>query len=73
MGLYAVVIGIAGLLGLILGEYVRMGSGPRLFFLIPLPSNGLGFAVFGMVTVAAGLGLPLALVVYVSQQADAVE
>ena len=65
--IYVVIVGIAGILGLVLGEYIFAGEGPELFFLIDLPPNALGFATFGVVTVAVGLGIPLALVVYVSR------
>jgi hypothetical protein len=68
--LYIIIVGIAGFLGLVLGEYVFAGEGPELFFLIDLPATALGFATFGVVTVAVALGVPLALVVYVSQEID---
>jgi len=71
--LYVVIVAIAGALGVILGEVVDMGEPPRLFFLVPLPPNGAGFAVYGVVTVAVALGLPLALVSYVSRQVDSKE
>jgi len=66
--LYVAIVAVAGVLGVILGEVVDMGEPPRLFFLVPLPPNGAGFAVYGVVTVAVALGLPLALVAYVSEQ-----
>jgi len=68
--LYAAIVGIAGVLGTILGEFVFAGTGPELFFLIELPPTALGFAAFGAVTVAVGLGVPLALVVYLSRGVD---
>jgi len=68
--LYVIIVGIAGVLGLILGEYIFAGEGPELFFLIDLPATALGFATFGVVTVAVALGMPLALVVYVSRRLD---
>jgi hypothetical protein len=68
--LYATIVGVAGLLGLLLGEYVFAGEEPTLFFLIDLPATALGFATFGVVTVAVGLGIPFALVVYVSRRID---
>lgn len=68
--LYVIIVGIAGVLGLVLGEFIFAGPGPELFFLIDLPANALGFATFGVVTVAVGLGIPLALVVYVSRNMD---
>jgi len=71
--LYVVIVGIAGFLGLVLGEYIFSSGGPELFFLIDLPPTALGFATFGIVTVAVGLGIPLALVAYVSGQIDEVD
>ena len=71
--IYVIIVGIAGVLGLVLGEYVFASPGPELFFLIDLPATALGFATFGVVTVAVALGLPLALVVYVSRRIDTVD
>ncbi|MFB6256491.1 MAG: cox cluster protein [Haloplanus sp.] len=69
--LYAAIVGIAGVLGFVLGEVVELPAPPRLFFLVSLPPNGAGFAVYGIVTVAVVLGLPLGLIVYVSDRVDA--
>jgi hypothetical protein len=71
--LYFVIVGIAGVLGLVLGGFVFAGEGPELFFLIDLPATALGYATFGVVTVAVGLGIPLALVVYVSRGLNGVD
>jgi len=69
--LYALIIGLTGVLGFVLGEVIDLGSPPRLFFMIPLPPTGPGFALYGMVTVAVALGIPLGLVVYLSDRLDA--
>jgi hypothetical protein len=71
LALYAVIVGLAGLLGFVLGAVIEMGAPPRLFLLVPLPPTGPGFALYGMVTVAVALGLPLGLVVYLSNRLDA--
>ena len=71
LGLYVVIVGLTGLLGFVLGEVIDMGAPPRLFFLITLPPNGPGFAVYGIVTIAVALGIPLGLVVYLSNRLDA--
>ena len=71
--LYFVIVGIAGGLGVVLGGFIFAGEGPELFFLIDLPATALGYATFGVVTVAIGLGIPLALVVYVSRGLDSVD
>ena len=70
LALYVVIVGIAGFLGFVLGEVVDMGSPPRLFFLITLPPTGLGFAVYGMLTIVVVLGVPLSLIVYLSNRLD---
>ena len=71
LALYLVIVGIAGFLGFVLGEVVDMGSPPRLFFLITLPPTGPGFAVYGMLTIVVVLGVPLSLVIYLSNRLDA--
>lgn len=71
--IYVVIVGIAGGLGLVLGEYIFAGEEPKLLFLIDLPATALGFATFGVVTVAVVLGIPLALVVYVSRRLTEVD
>jgi zinc transporter ZupT len=68
--MYAVIVGLTGVLGAVLGEVIAMGSAPRLFFLIRLPPNGLGFGIYGIVTIAVALGIPLVLVVYLSERLD---
>jgi len=68
--LYVVIVGLTGLLGFVLGEVIEMGAPPRLFFLVALPPNGPGLAVYGVVTIAVVLGLPLGLVVYLSNRLD---
>jgi hypothetical protein len=70
LALYVAIVGFAGFLGFVLGEVIDMGSPPRLFFLIPLSPNGFGFAVYGVVTIAVVLGIPLGLVVYLSDRLD---
>ncbi|WP_435066492.1 DUF7520 family protein [Haloplanus sp. C73] len=68
--LYVLIVGLAGALGLVLGGLVFSGTGPELFFIIDLPGTALGYAIFGVVTVAIGLGVPLALVIYLSREID---
>jgi hypothetical protein len=68
--LYGIIVCLAGGLGLVLGAFVPMGGGPDLFFVLSLPPTALGFAVYGAVTVAVALAVPLALVVYLSRRED---
>jgi hypothetical protein len=68
--LYLLLVAFAAVAGLLFARVVADPEPPRLLFLVPLPPTGLGFAVYGAVTVALVLGVPLALVVYVSRRAD---
>jgi hypothetical protein len=67
--LYVTIVVIAGVFGFVLGEVVDMGAAPRLFFLIALPPTGVGFAVYGVGTIAVVLGVPLSLVAALSRRA----
>lgn len=73
LGLYAVLVGIAGVLGVPFAPVVEGPEPPRLLFVLALPATPLGFGVYGAVTVALVLGLPLAGVVYVSRRIDPVD
>lgn len=72
VGLYAFFVAFAGVAGVVLAT-----AGPddltsvRLLGLVELQPTPLGLAVYGAVTVALVLGVPLALVVYVSRRVDA--
>ncbi len=68
--LYVTIVVIAGVFGFVLGEVVDMGAAPRLFFLITLPPTGVGFAVYGVGTIAVVLGVPLSLVAALSRRAE---
>lgn len=68
--LYAVLVAVGGLAGTLVATFVADLSPPELFGFLPLPPTTLGFAVFGAVTVATILGVPLSLVVYVSRRLD---
>ncbi|MFA1610718.1 DUF7520 family protein [Halobellus rubicundus] len=71
--LYVALVAVAATAGLLTGAFVDGLSAPRFLFLVPLPPTPLGFAVYGGLTVALVLGIPLALVRYVSQNIDDVE
>jgi hypothetical protein len=68
IGLYAVLVALSGLLGALFAP-----EPPRLLFLVSLPPTAVGFAVYGAVTVALVLGVPLVGVVYVSRRVEPVE
>lgn len=72
IGFYALIVAITGVIGAVLGV-----AGPedltsvRLLGLFELQPTPLGLAVYGIVTVGLALGVPLALVVLVSNLANA--
>lgn len=69
--LYAALVTVSGVLGLLFAVVVEAPTSPRLFFLVSLPPTAVGFAVYGGVTVATVLGVPLLLVRYASRYDDA--
>lgn len=70
LALYALLVGVTGVGGALVPVFVEDLSAPALFGLFPMPITPLGFAVYGALTVAVVLGVPLLLVVYVSQYVD---
>jgi hypothetical protein len=73
IGLYAILVSVGGAAGVLVATFVPRLSRPELFGVLPLPATRLGFAVFGAVTMAVVLGVPLAGVIYVSRRIDDVE
>jgi hypothetical protein len=71
LALYASLVSVSALLGVLFALVVESATSPRLFFVVALPPTPLGFAVYGGVTVAAVLGVPLLLVRYASRYDDA--
>jgi len=68
--LYAALVGVATTAGLLTGTFVDGLEAPRFLFLVPFPPTPLGFAAYGGLTLALVLGVPLSLVIYVSQTID---
>jgi hypothetical protein len=68
--LYVVLVSVAGTAGFLTGVFVDGLEAPKFLFLIPFPPTPVGFAAYGALTVALVLGVPLALVVYVSRTLD---
>ncbi|MFB6156570.1 MAG: cox cluster protein [Haloferacaceae archaeon] len=66
--LYAVLVTFAAVAGVLFSVVVDDPVPPRLFFVLTLPPTRLGFAVYGGVTIAAVLGVPLLLVVLASRR-----
>ncbi|ERH12907.1 MAG: hypothetical protein J07HB67_01938 [halophilic archaeon J07HB67] len=68
--LYVALVGVAATAGVLTATFVDGLSRPELFGVIPLPATRVGFAVFGGVTMAFVLGVPLSLIIYVSRRID---
>ncbi|MFB6084093.1 MAG: cox cluster protein [Halorientalis sp.] len=66
--LYVVIVAIAGVMGFVLGNARPKDLDPELFGVIQLPPTAFGTALYGMITVAVGLGIMLGLVIYVSDR-----
>ena len=70
LGLYAVLVAVAGVGGFLTGTFVSGLSQPRFLFVIPFPATPFGFAAYGALTIAVVLGVPLLFVVAVSTRVD---
>lgn len=70
VALYGLLVAVGVVGGALVGVFVRDATAPHLFGVVALPPTPVGFAVYGGVTVAAGLGVPLALVAYLSRRID---
>lgn len=68
--LYAAVVGIAALMGFIIGILRPEDLDPTLFGVIDLPPTPVGMVIFGVVTVGLGLGVLLVAVSYVADRFD---
>jgi hypothetical protein len=55
------------------GYFVDGLSAPMFLFIIPFPLSPLGFAAYGGLTIAIVIGIPLGLVIYVSEYAESIE
>jgi hypothetical protein len=68
--LYVALVAVAGVAGFLTGTFVEGLEAPRFLFLVAFPATPLGFAAYGALTIALVLGIPLLLVVYVSENLD---
>jgi hypothetical protein len=71
--LYLALVAISGVMGVLFVTAVDDPSPPALFFLVDLPPTAVGFGLYGALTVAVVLGVPLLLVVAVSELVDDVD
>jgi hypothetical protein len=67
---YLTLVVVAGVAGALVAVFVDGLRAPRFLFLVPFPPTGLGFAAYGALTIAVVLGIPLALVAFVSRNVD---
>lgn len=70
VALYCSLVGVGVVGGALVGLFVEGATAPRLFGVLALPPTPVGFAVYGGVTVATVLGVPLAGVAYLSRRLD---
>ncbi|RLM59878.1 cox cluster protein [Halobellus sp. Atlit-31R] len=68
--LYVALVAVAATAGFLTGTFVEGLRQPRFLFLVPFPATPVGFAAYGGLTIALVLGIPLSLIVYVSQGID---
>jgi hypothetical protein len=68
--IYVIIVALAGVMGFILGTIRPDNLQPALFGVIALPPTPFGVALYGMLTIAIGLGVLLGLVIYVSRRTD---
>ncbi|NLV10464.1 cox cluster protein [Halomicrobium sp. HM KBTZ05] len=68
--LYLIIVALTGVMGYVLAWATDETLEPELFGVVALPPTPVGVAVFGMVTIGTGLGVLLALVVYVANNFD---
>lgn len=73
LALYVVIVAFAAVIGVLFSTAVGDPRPPVLFFLVELPPTALGFALYGGVTVATVLGVPLLAVAVVSERVDTAE
>lgn len=71
--LYVALVAVSGGIGVLFTTAVDDPSPPALFFLVELPPTAVGFGLYGAVTVAVVLGVPLLFVVAVSASIDDVD
>ena len=68
--LYAGLVTVAGAAGFLIGTTVANLRSPEFLLLVEFPPTPLGLAAYGALTIALVLGLPLLVVVVLSQRID---
>ena len=70
VGLYLALVAFTGVAGVLFGSVVDDPVPPKFLFLVELPPTRLGFALYGALTVALVLGIPLAAIALLSDRVD---
>lgn len=68
--LYVALVAFAGVAGVLFATVVDEPVPPAFLLLVELPPTALGFAVYGALTVALVLGVPLAAIALLSERVD---
>lgn len=68
--LYLLLVGVAVVMGVVLSVILEDATSVALFGLIELPPTALGMALYGGITVATLLGIPLLGIWYISNRGD---
>ena len=68
--LYAGLVAVSGAAGFLIGTTVSNLRPPEFLLLVEFPPTPLGMAAYGALTIALVLGVPLLIVVLLSQRID---
>jgi hypothetical protein len=61
---------VGGVAGYLFSQVVENPEAPAYLFLVELPPTPAGFVVYGALTIATVLGIPLLLIVVISERYD---
>ena len=67
---YAGLVAVAGTAGFLIGTTVPNLRAPEFLLLVEFPPTPLGMAVYGALTIGLVLGVPLLIVIRLSQRID---
>ena len=68
--LYAGLVAVAGAAGFLIGTTIPNLRAPEFLLLVRFPPTPLGLAIYGALTIAVVLGIPLLIVILLSQRID---
>jgi hypothetical protein len=70
---YVAIVALTGVFGFVIGTIRPKNLDPELFGFVQMPPTPTGLALYGMATVAVGMGVLLYGVTYVSERYDTAE